>query len=220
VVFLPWYPQVSSWVSYFPPPKDHTTTQRGAAFTYTKCLHPDKDCQPARSHCNFRRRRCASTYIQRCRSAQDTRRCSSTSIGQTMIRPNSSGLFIEDGDFDSQFELRRNYEGLVKCVVAFETIIDALCERLESKDEWIVDREKKLVEMPFELASLKAFADEHRSKRRLTCVCSYADTTTSSSRQADPFHNRVGHSVTSPCPVTSNLRPSATLPVVPLVGIH
>jgi hypothetical protein len=134
-----------------------------------------------------------------------------------MIRPNSSGLFIEDGDFDSQFELRRNYEGLVKCVVAFETIIDALCERLESKDEWIVDLEKKLVEMSFELASLKAFADEHRSKRRFTCVCSYADTTTSSSRQADPFHNRVGHSVTSPCPVTSNLRPSATLPVVPLV---
>ena len=52
-----------------------------------------------------------------------------------MIRPNSSGLFIEEGDFDSQFELRRNYKELVKCVVACETIVDALRERLESKDE-------------------------------------------------------------------------------------
>jgi len=30
-----------------------------------------------------------------------------------MIRPNSSGVFIEDGDFDSQFELRRNYKGYI-----------------------------------------------------------------------------------------------------------
>jgi hypothetical protein len=55
-----------------------------------------------------------------------------------MIRPNNSGLFIEKGDFDSQFELRRNYKELVKCVVACETIVDALRERLELKDEWIV----------------------------------------------------------------------------------
>jgi hypothetical protein len=201
--------------------RDHTTTQHGATFTCTKCLHPDKDYQAARSHCTFRHRRCASTYIQRYHSAmsQDTRLCSSKYIEQMMIHPNSSGLFIEEGDFDSQFELRRNYKESVKCVVACETIVDALCERLESKDDWIVYLEKKLVEMSFELASLKAFADEHRSKRRFTCGCSCADATTSSSRQADPFRNRVGNSVTSPRQVTSNLRPS-TLPVVPLVGIH
>jgi hypothetical protein len=93
--------------------------------------------------------------------SQDTRRYFSTFTEETTNRSDSRALFIE------------------------ETILGACRERLASKDERIAELEKKLVEMSFELASLKALADEHGAKRRIPCGFSHADATASSSLQAD-----------------------------------
>ena len=46
-----------------------------------------------------------------------------------------------------------------------ETILCAFRKRLRSKDERVAELEKKFVEMSFELASMKALADEHGAKR-------------------------------------------------------
>ena len=66
-----------------------------------------------------------------------------------------------------------------------ETILCAFKKRLASKDERVAELEKKFVEMSFELASMKALADEHGAKRRFPSGCSHANTTASSPLQAD-----------------------------------
>lgn len=59
-----------------------------------------------------------------------------------------------------------SYQDAVHCLTNCEAIIKILEEQLASKDEHIATLEGKLVKMSMELASSKAFEDEHRSKRR------------------------------------------------------
>lgn len=67
---------------------------------------------------------------------------------------------------EKELDLRQNYQAAVECLVQCEAIIDTLQKSLLSKDERIAALEEKIVKMSFELASSKAFEDEHRSKRR------------------------------------------------------
>lgn len=74
-------------------------------------------------------------------------------------------------DIDLEFnELRKYYAGAVECVKQCESIIADLQEQLASKDCHISSLENKIVKMSLELASAKAFEDEHRSTRRNSSI--------------------------------------------------
>eukprot|EP00584_Thalassiosira_punctigera_P004171 CAMPEP_0172528392 /NCGR_PEP_ID=MMETSP1067-20121228/2801_1 /TAXON_ID=265564 ORGANISM="Thalassiosira punctigera, Strain Tpunct2005C2" /NCGR_SAMPLE_ID=MMETSP1067 /ASSEMBLY_ACC=CAM_ASM_000444 /LENGTH=309 /DNA_ID=CAMNT_0013312289 /DNA_START=141 /DNA_END=1070 /DNA_ORIENTATION=- len=66
--------------------------------------------------------------------------------------------------------LRRDYQHAIDCLLQCESVIDSLQEQLASKDERIAALEARIVEMSLELASSKAFEDEHRSVRRVLTV--------------------------------------------------
>lgn len=65
-------------------------------------------------------------------------------------------------------DLRQNYQNALECLVHCEAIINSLQGSLVAKDQRIATLEDKIVQMSFELASSKAFEDEHRSRRRVS----------------------------------------------------
>ena len=75
-----------------------------------------------------------------------------------MIHSDSCGLFVDKDAFEGQCDLTHSYTEAVQCLVDCESVLGTLTERLAPKDKHIVHLESKLVEMSFELASLKAFA--------------------------------------------------------------
>ena len=117
---------------------------------------------------------------------------------------------VHEDAFEGQCDLALRYTEAVQCLVDCESVLGTLTERLASKDKHIVHLESKLVEMSFELASLKAFADEHRSKRRSSFSCGGDDTVTTASCSDHPnaVYIRVGDNATSRCQVTSTRRHS------------
>jgi hypothetical protein len=123
-----------------------------------------------------------------------------------------------DSGGDSQCE-KRNYKEAIQCLVECDAIICAQTERLASKDKQIADLERKIVEMSFELASLKAFADEHRSNRRSSSFLSVSDTdtttTASVSHHSDAVDICVDDNATSSLQVTSSRRNS-----LPAAGVQ
>ena len=69
----------------------------------------------------------------------------------------------------SNFDLvLQDYQNAIDCLKQCETIIAGLQDQLHSKDAQIANLEEKMVHVSFELATSKAFEDEHRSKRRST----------------------------------------------------
>jgi hypothetical protein len=139
--------------------------------------------------------------------SQETRGHFSTSTNHRAI----------NSDSDSQCDQKRNFKEAVQCLVECDAIIGEITERLVSKDEQIVELEMKIVDMSFELASLKAFADEHRSKRRSSFV-SDTDTNASSSLHSDAVDICGGDNATSPLQVTSSRRHS--LPASGIQAYH
>ena len=69
-------------------------------------------------------------------------------------------------DHKNDFDLRQEYQNAIDCLLRCEHIISALQDQVTKKDGQIATLEEKLVKMSLELASSKAFEDEHRSKRR------------------------------------------------------
>lgn len=117
---------------------------------------------------------------------------------------------VHEDAFEDQRDLTRSYTEAVQCLVECESIIGTLTERLASKDEHIAHLESKLVEISFELASLKAFADEHRSIRRSSFSSGGNDTVTTLSCSDHPnaVDICVGDNTTSLWKVTSSRRHS------------
>lgn len=71
------------------------------------------------------------------------------------------------GSVDDHYdELCQDYNEAIGCLRHCEQVIKSLQEEVASKNETIGHLEDKLVEMSLELASSKAFIDEHKSKRR------------------------------------------------------
>ena len=143
-------------------------------------------------------------------TGQDTSGCSQSTTENIVIHSDSCGLFVDEDAFEGQCDLALRYTEAVQCRVDCESVLGTLTERLASKDKHIVHLESKLVEMSFELASLKAFADEHRSKRRSSFSCGGDDTVTTASCSDHPnaVYIRVGDNTTSHCQVTSTRRHS------------
>ena len=144
-------------------------------------------------------------------TGQDTSGCSQSTTENIVIHSDSCGLFVDEDAFEGQCDLALRYtEAAQQCLVDCESVLGTLTERLASKDKHIVHLERKLVEMSFELASLKAFADEHRSKRRSSFSCGGDDTVTTASCSDHPnaAYIRVGDNATSRCQVTSTRRHS------------
>lgn len=75
-----------------------------------------------------------------------------------------------DSNIDIDNDLRRNYQNAVECLIQCESIIAELQGQLASKDQQIHVLEEKIVNMSLELASSKAFEDEHRSNRRKSSI--------------------------------------------------
>lgn len=75
----------------------------------------------------------------------------------------NTGIAIDSEDF----ELRRDYQTAIDCLVLCESVIGALQAQLAAKDEEIAALEETAVRMSLELATLKAFEDAHRSTRRV-----------------------------------------------------
>ena len=143
-------------------------------------------------------------------TGQDTSGCSQSTTENIVIHSDSCGLFVDEDAFEGQCDLALRYTEAAQCLVDCESVLGTLTERLASKDKHIVHLESKLVEMSFELASLKAFADEHRSKRRSSFSCGGDDTVTTASCSDHPnaVYIRVGDNATSRCQVTSTRRHS------------
>jgi len=77
--------------------------------------------------------------------------------------------------------IHQDYQNAVDCVARCEFTIESLREQLVAKDKThqeqmtlkdktIANLEEKIVQMSLELASSKAFEDEHRAKRRIAYV--------------------------------------------------
>ena len=108
----------------------------------------------------------------------------------TKVMSNMSGSH----DF-GEFDLSQNYQNSIECLVQCESIISTLQKQLASKDEQISSLEEKIVQMSLELASSKAFEDEHRCKRRISNVDHYDDSSDddescSPSSYADKKHHQ------------------------------
>jgi hypothetical protein len=145
-------------------------------------------------------------------TGEDTRGCFQSPTKKNVVHSNSCGLFVDAGAFEGQCELARSYTEAIKCLFECESIIGTFTERLASKEERIADLESKLVGMSFELASLKAYVDEHRSKRRspFSCGSNDTDTTASCSNHSNTVDIHVGDNATSLRQVTSICRHSFT----------
>lgn len=65
-----------------------------------------------------------------------------------------------------ELDLHQRHQHALDCIKRYEIIFSNLQGNLYSRDERIETLEKKIVHMSFELASTKAYEDEHRSTRR------------------------------------------------------
>ena len=135
---------------------------------------------------------------------EDTRGCFQSPTEKNVVHSDSCGLFVDADAF------QLSYKEAIKCLFECESIIETFTERLASKEERIADLESKLVGMSFELASLKAYVDEHRSKRRspFSCGSNDTDTTASCSNHSNTVDIHVGDNATSLRQVTSIRRHS------------
>lgn len=71
-------------------------------------------------------------------------------------------------DVMGELELCQCYQNAVECLVDCDNVITNLQEELTSKNDLIASLEEKIVRMSLELATSKAFEDEHRSRRRVS----------------------------------------------------
>ncbi|KAL7550689.1 hypothetical protein ACHAWF_013909 [Thalassiosira exigua] len=79
-----------------------------------------------------------------------------------VMPPHDDGVYAQDETDD----LAENYLAAIECLKHCERVITALKSQNAAKDDRIANLEEKIVSMSLELASSKAFEDEHRSTKR------------------------------------------------------
>ena len=75
----------------------------------------------------------------------------------------------------NNFDLKRDYQNAIDCLINCEELITTLQKRLQTKDEQIATLEETIVQMSLQLANSKAFEDEFRSTKRRSSMESCND---------------------------------------------
>mmetsp|Transcript_11577 Transcript_11577/g.20120 ORF Transcript_11577/g.20120 Transcript_11577/m.20120 type:complete len:423 (+) Transcript_11577:101-1369(+) len=104
-----------------------------------------------------------------------------TSTNPMIVSRQNSTMSIESNHASTFDRLRKDYDAAVQCLMHCETLINDLQDQLKDKDDHITGLEEQLVEMSLELAAAKAFEDEHKAKRRVSCFSEESDIDLSSS---------------------------------------
>ena len=89
----------------------------------------------------------------------------------------------------NNFDLKRDYQNAIDCLINCEELITTLQKRLQTKDEQIATLEETIVQMSLQLANSKAFEDEFRSTKRRSSMESCNDTSLQLSDISDRDNN-------------------------------
>lgn len=92
-------------------------------------------------------------------------------------------------DDSDNFDLKRDYQNAIDCLINCEELITTLQKRLQTKDEQIASLEETIVQMSLQLANSKAFEDEFRSTKRRSSMESLNDNSLQLSDISDRDNN-------------------------------